>query len=417
MKFGGTSVGDAACIQRAAAIVEQRRDSSAEAGAVVVVSAASGVTRRLLELGADAAAGRHDAVRAALDDLRTRHHRMGRELGLDDAARDDVRQRLDERFAELDNVLAEVESAADYSPRRQDAVISFGERLSSVLLAAALRRTGLPVQQVAAQRIIVTDAGFRAARPDRPAIERRARATVAPAVTAGDVVVTEGFIGSTVSGEVTTMGFEASDLSASLLGAALDAREVQIWTDVPGMLSTGHEAIAEPLLVPRLTFDEAAELALFGAKVLHPDTVSPVRDKGIPVRILHCRNPAGAGTLITGITGISGDAHPAGDAPRVKSIAVTEDAEDESFAGVRATLRWEHAEGWQGRAIVCPVGEGIGSSEAIIERARRALDGIPASLPLGRRPHAIPIAVSREQVAGAVARLHEALIGIYSQLK
>ena len=414
MKFGGTSVGDAACIQRAAAIVEQQRDRSAAVGAVVVVSAAAGVTRGLLELGAHAAARRHDAVRVEVDDLQARHHRMRRELGLDDAADGEVRRHLDERFAELDNVIGEVESAADYSPRRQDAVISFGERLSSVLLAAALRRTGLPVQQVAAQQIIVTDARFRAARPDKPAIERRARATVAAAVAAGDVVVTEGFIGSTVAGEVTTMGFEASDLSASLLGAALDAREVQIWTDVPGMLSTGHAAVAEPRLVPRLTFDEAAELALFGAKVLHPETVSPARDKGIPVRILHSRNPAGAGTLITGI---SGAAHPAGDARTVKSIAVTEDPQDESFAGVRATLRWEHAAGWQGRAIVCPVGEGIGSSEAIIEAALRALDGIPASLPLGRRPHAIPIAVSREQVADAVARLHEALIGIYSQLK
>ncbi|MCH7823653.1 MAG: hypothetical protein IH849_02530 [Acidobacteria bacterium] len=138
---------------------------------------------------------------------------------------------------------------------------------------------------------------------------------------AGSVVVTEGFIGATPAGVPTTMGFEASDLTASLLGAALEATEIQIWTDVPGMLTTGHPAVVDPRIVPRLTFDEAAELALFGAKVLHPDTIAPARERNIPVRILHSSNPDAEGTWITsegsGATG-------------AKSIAVTEELLSES---------------------------------------------------------------------------------------
>lgn len=412
VKFGGTSVRDAACLRRAAAVVGPRRAG----GVVVVVSAAAGVTRRLLRLG-HIAAGEVRSVESEQPDagaearsrserepeiaaLASLHRGTLRELGLEAGAEAATAAAIDGLLQDLRGRLETIAARGACAPADEDAVMSFGERLSSALMSAALHRQGWPVQPVDAREVVITDDRFRRARPDLAAIDARAAAIVAPLLAAGTVVVTEGFIAATPEGATTTMGFEASDLTAALLGAALGAEEIEIRTDVPGMLTTGHPAVRAPRLVPRLSYDEAAELALFGAKVLHPDTVAPARARGIPVRILHAAEPDGPGTWI------GEDA----DVPGVKAIAVTENPEDESFAGVRRTLRRQHPGGWEGRAVVCPVGSGIGTNGAVVGALAATVREVPGTVALEHRPHALPVDVPRERTGEVVARLHEALI-------
>lgn len=426
VKFGGTSVRDAACLGRAAAVVGPRRAG----GVVVVVSAAAGVTRRLLYLGHAAAASLSPPVEQELRALGELHGETLAGLDLEPGAAETTGAALRRLFEALRERLAAIAARGACEPADQDAVMAFGERLSSTLMHAALVRHGWPAQRIDARQVVITDARFRQARPDMVAIDARAVRTIAPLLAAGAVVVTEGFIGATPQGVTTTMGFEASDLTAALLGAALAAEEIEIRTDVPGMLTTGHPAVPQPRLVPRLSYDEAAELALFGAKVLHPDTVAPARARGIPLRILDAADPDGAGTWIGEETGLgdagartapggtrsseeegprSGNARTA-RAGRVRAIAVTENPEDESFAGVRETLRRQHPGGWAGRSVVCPVGAGIGSAATVIDALAAALRGVPGAFPLERRPHALPVDVPRERAGEVVARLHAALI-------
>jgi aspartate kinase len=393
-KFGGTSVQDAGCLARAASIVARQRADAP----LVVVSAVAGVTRRLLGLGEAAASGADAVVARELAAIEALHR--GVLHGIDPRPGPEHRA-LDQVLARVRDIVAGVAATRAYAPPQQDALISCGERLSAVLFGAAAAVVRLPVERVDAASVIITDGRFRHARPDRREIGRRAGDLLRPVLEAGAVPVIEGFIGATPTGEPTTMGFEASDLTASLLGAALSASQIQIWTDVPGMLTTGHPAVEQPLVVPRLSFDEAAELALFGAKVLHPDSIAPARESRIPVRILHSRNPGGEGTWIA-----AGDSD--GGRPRVKSIAVTEDPADESSRGVRAALGRE--QGWAGRAVVCPVGEGIGSDRLVAEEITRLVGEVTVWLPLPRRPHAVPLVVPVAKVATVVRRLHDVFL-------
>ncbi len=397
MKFGGTSVQDAGCLERAASIVAQQADSRP----LVVVSAVGHVTRRLLASGKLAAAGAGGAARDELSAIGALHHEILEGLG-SGASVGDAHDVLERHLADLSAVIDTISAAADYPPRSQDAVISFGELLSTTLFTAATRAAGLTAAPVDAASLIVTDDRFRHARPDRVQIESLARSRITPHLDAGSVVVTEGFIGVTPDGVPTTMGFEASDLTAALLGAALEATEIQIWTDVPGMLTTGHPAVTDPRVVPRLTFDEAAELALFGAKVLHPGTIAPARERNIPVRILHSSNPHAEGTWITsGGSGTTG----------AKSIAVTEELRSESGEGLLKALDLEApAEAWAGQSVVCLVGKGIGSDDASHAQIGRTLAGIVSSRLSVFRADAIPIMVAIADVSESVTRLHEELI-------
>ncbi len=397
VKFGGTSVQDAGCLERAASIVARQADSRP----LVVVSAVGHVTRRLLASGKLAAAGAAGAARDELSAIGALHHEILEGLG-SGASAGDTHDALDRHLADLAAVIDTISAAADYPPRSQDAVISFGELLSTTLFTAAARAAGLTAAPVDAASLIVTDDRFRHARLDRVQIERLARSCITPHLQAGSVVVTEGFIGVTPDGVPTTMGFEASDLTASLLGAALEATEIQIWTDVPGMLTTGHPAVARPRLVPRLTFDEAAELALFGAKVLHPDTIAPARERNIPVRILHSSNPDAEGTWITS---------EGGEATGTKSIAVTEDLQTEAGTRLLTALGVQApTEAWAGQGVVCLVGKGIGADETSRARIGRILSGIASSRLSVFRPDAIPIVVPLADVPESVRRLHEELI-------
>jgi len=215
------------------------------------------------------------------------------------AARDRICDAVREDFAGAISLVRALAVLHEVSPRSLDAVVAAGELASSRIVAAALVERGLPAVWVDARSVLVTDAEHMAAAPDMEATASRAREGIGRLRAAGDVAVLGGFIGATPQGVTTTLGRGGSDFSAAIVGACLDVDEIQIWTDVDGMLTADPRIVAQPRLVPQLTFDEASELAYFGAKVLHPSTILPAVAKSIPVRILNSRRPERPGTLIT----------------------------------------------------------------------------------------------------------------------
>jgi aspartate kinase len=292
MKFGGTSVADASAIERLIGIV--RASVEDRLPTVVVVSAMSGVTDQLLSLAA--AAEQRRPVRKNLDELIARHQSAVRAVVGDSAS---PWPAMATHFEDLEALLDATAILRAASPAARDAIASTGELLSSRLVTAALRRAGVPATWVDARRAVVTDAQHMAAAPDAGATASAVEREIAPVMAAGHVAVVGGFVGATSSGVTTTLGRGGSDYSAAIIGAAIDAGEIQIWTDVDGMLTADPRVIDHPQIVPRLSFGEASELAYFGAKVLHPSTILPAVAKNIPVRILNSRRPQGRGTLIT----------------------------------------------------------------------------------------------------------------------
>ncbi len=293
LKFGGTSVGDASRVHEAAAIAEAQ-----PAPRVVVVSAAGGVTNLLLDAARAASVGNTGRRDAAVTSIRDRHMSIAAAIG-------DVRERtaslalLDQLHAALAETLDEIAAAGEVGTAHSDRVVSTGEKAMSALMAATLRARGTPAAHVWADQVIATDDRHGNARPDRERTRVAAAAVVRPHLDAGQTVVFTGFIGFAPDGSTTTLGRGGSDYSATLLGAALDADEVQIWTDVPGILSADPRQVAEARVVPQISFDEAQELAHFGAKVLHPRTIRPAVAQDIPVRILSTFAPDEPGTLVT----------------------------------------------------------------------------------------------------------------------
>lgn len=293
LKFGGTSVGDARRVREAAAIAEAQPEPRA-----VVVSAAGGVTNLLLDAARAAAAGNPSRLGEAVRAIRGRHLAIASEIP-DERERTGALAELDQLHAALDDALAEVSDAGSLSALLSDRIVSTGEKVMSVLMAATLRSRGTPAAHVWADRVIATDDRHGNARPNREATRAAAAAVVRPLLDAGQTVVVTGFIGFAPDGSTTTLGRGGSDYSATLLGAALDADEVQIWTDVPGVLSADPRQVPEARVVPQISYDEAQELAHFGAKVLHPRTIRPAVTRGIPVRILSTFAPEEPGTLVT----------------------------------------------------------------------------------------------------------------------
>ena len=293
LKFGGTSVADAEAIGR---LVRHVGAAHRRARAVVVVSALSGITDRLFHLAAAAAAADEPAVAAGLDDLLQRHDAVAHQAAPDSAA---LRERIAADVAELRNLLHAIGTLKDASPRTRDAVAAFGELLSSRIVEAACLAAGLPAVWTDPRRVLITNDTFGCALPSMEETTAAVAAHLKPLVAAGHVPVTGGYVGATASGVTTTLGRGGSDYSAAILGAALDASEIQIWTDVDGMMTADPRVVASTHVVPRLSFEEASELAYFGAKVLHPSTILPAVSKNIPVKILNSRRFDGGGTLIT----------------------------------------------------------------------------------------------------------------------
>ena len=296
LKFGGTSVGDAEAIARTGRIVASRADK----GAIVVVSALGGVTNTLVALAEQAAKGHLIGAIRAVEGLRERHLQQA-EILLG-SGRDSVETcaELSAMIDELAHLAEALATLGDLTPRSLDAIASFGEKMSSLLCVAAFAKQGIPATHVDACEVMITDDAFTRAEPHADEIAVACRTAVLPLVRKGRVPVMGGFIGSAKgTGITTTLGRGGSDYSASLLGAAVNAEAIEIWTDVDGMLTADPRVVPNALLIEQIAFDEASELASFGAKVLHPNTISPAVRLGIPVYVLNSRRPEGSGTKIT----------------------------------------------------------------------------------------------------------------------
>jgi aspartate kinase len=296
MKFGGTSVEDAQAMKRTAGIVRGRRERGLET--VVVVSAMAKVTDLLLS--AASAAGRGDRAGALAIGARLRHRHVDTSRALLDGERflrlDPVVQ---QEFDSLDDLLRGIAAVGELTPRTNDLVVSFGERLSSRIIAEAFDQYGLNGVHVDARSCIITDANYGKAVPDERAIEAKLSAIVLPLIKAGKTPIMGGFIGSTRDGITTTLGRGGSDFTAALVGGGMHAGAIEIWTDVNGIMTTDPRICPDALRVKTISFEEAAELAYFGAKVLHPATILPAVQKSIPVWVLNSRNAENEGTKIT----------------------------------------------------------------------------------------------------------------------
>jgi aspartate kinase len=296
-KFGGTSVADPDAIARLIEIVRRARVRDGR-GPAVVVSAMSGVTDALLGIAASAGMSKTDDALDKVQSLRERHLAAARTL-VPAAALPPLLSGIETQFDELVAVVKALGVLREVSPRTLDVVAAMGELLSSRIVAAALVGAGLPGEWVDARRAIVTNDAYTCAVPNIPATNAALCAVVMPLLEAGCVPVLGGFVAATADGHTTTLGRGGSDYSGALVGAGIGAAEIQIWTDVDGMLTADPRIISAPRLVPHLSFAEAAELAYFGAKVLHPSTILPAIERNIPVRILNSRKADAAGTLIT----------------------------------------------------------------------------------------------------------------------
>jgi aspartate kinase len=294
-KFGGTSVANAEAIARAVDIVTARRDRRP----VVVVSALGGVTNDLLDVAQRAASGNLLLAVTIVESLRARHLETVASLLEGSPERDEIEAEVSAGLDELAHLAEAFNTLGFVTPRSLDAVAAIGELLSSRIVAAAFRHRGIDAAWVDAREVTITDDHFTRAVPDVAGIAAAARDHVRPLALRGVVPVLGGFVGATSAGVTTTLGRGGSDFSASLLGAALEADAIEIWTDVDGMLTADPRIIPSARLIDRIRFDEAAELAAFGAKVLHPSTIAPAVQRGIPVYVFNSRRPEGTGTMIT----------------------------------------------------------------------------------------------------------------------
>ncbi|HEU4870113.1 MAG TPA: lysine-sensitive aspartokinase 3 [Pyrinomonadaceae bacterium] len=429
MKFGGTSVADAAAFENVARIVANERDAMP----IVVVSAMSGVTDSLLAA----------TDIASLENVFERHRAVAHEL-LDSSQAAAFINRLRDAADQIASLLAQTPAE---QKSLQDAVVSFGETLSSTLLAEVLNQKGIKARQVDARRCIITDDEYTSAAPLMPETFAQSKNELIPVLESGVVPVLGGFIGSTKQGATTTLGRGGSDYTAALIGAALGVREIQIWTDVTGVLTADPRIVPAAQTVERLSYGEAAELAYFGAKVLHPKTIQPAIENSIPVRICNSRVPQEPGTLVgpeteTSPRTIKAIAHKAGvttvqisslrmlgaygflralfevfdrhrtvvDVVTTSEVSVSLSLDDASALPAivaeleqLGTVRVE-----KGRAIICVVGEGLRGTPGIAARVFSTISDINVTLiSQGASSINFTFAIEEERVKEAVTRLHE----------
>ncbi|MGI6376712.1 MAG: aspartate kinase [Anaerolineae bacterium] len=312
-KFGGTSLGNAERFGHVADLVT----SSPDPQRLVVVSAMSGTTNALINAARDAAAGSAETYIIARQQLADKHLTCLEQLLPPGPERDHLADEINARLDDMERLCFAVATLGELTPRGHDAVASIGEELSSRLLAALFRARGIAAEQVSATELIVTDDHHGEARPDLAATRSRVRSRLAPLLEQGVIPVVTGYIGATPTGVTTTLGRGGSDYSAALLGVSLNAREVWVWSDVDGILTADPKLVPGAHRLPELSYAEAEELAYFGADVLHPKTVKPLAQAGVPLRILNSLNPTQAGTLIS--------ARPSADRPMLPAIVTTEE--------------------------------------------------------------------------------------------
>lgn len=331
MKFGGTSVEDAASIERVAEIIRERLWLRP----AVVVSAMGKTTRKLLQAAEASAAGDSRTTLAVVADLKTRHISEARRLVKNSSERE-VFSLIEKFFDELKKLLEGLAILGEVPPRGLDKILSYGELLSSAIVADALGERGISARLLDSREFIKTDDRFGGASPLFDITDDKVRQAIAPVIERGVVPVIQGFIGSTREGATTTLGFEGSDYTAAIVGAAMKASDIQIWKDVSGLMTADPKIFAGARTVKVCTFTEAADLTYFGAKVLHPKAIHPAAQKNISVHIYNSKRPEATGTWISA------------SAPRcanlIKSIAYKRpvtviNAKGESFAdGSRAML-------------------------------------------------------------------------------
>jgi aspartate kinase len=447
MKFGGTSTQDASAMRNVAGIVGSRIAQRP----VVVISAIAQATNTLERSGGLAAGGRSDESLQLLNGLIDRHRAIAGEIVRDPARKAEIMDILGASLAQLTELVRGVAILRELTPRTLDAFYAYGELLSSRLVAAALAESGIDAAWIDTADFMVTDELHGKASPLEEVVHERLTAIVAPLARNGTVPVTQGFIGVTAGGRRTTMGRESSDYSGAVIGAALDAEDIQIWTDVDGVLTADPRIIERPLKITTLSFQEAYELSFFGAKVLHPNTMLPAIAKGIPIHIYNSRRPAGNGTLV-------GDVPGAGE-PVVKSVAYRR-----NVALLRITPRrrqhqfvlWEHVynvlakfvsgillsatseytmsivadakvdldgiardigemgdvERVDGQAILCIVGTSLRNCEGLMFRTFGALGACGINgIAFGPSSSSMILVVDDARVLDAVRSVHDALFG------
>jgi aspartate kinase len=452
MKFGGTSVEGATAFKNAARIVFDRQALLP----IVVVSAMAGFTDALLDsvqqgLNVGAQDGATKGIEA-LEKHFDRHRRVVDALLREEAPR--MRALLDQSRDEiaklLNNAAAEVGKAEVNDRKRRkfaDAVVSYGERLSAAMLAAVLRENKIVSRSVDARQCIITNDDYGCAMPLMAQTIRNTKEQLQPLIESSCIPVLGGFIGSTLTGETTTLGRGGSDYTAALIGAALAAKEIQIWTDVPGVLTADPRLVSHAHTVPHLSFEEAAELAYFGAKVLHPKTLHPAIERDIPVRICNSRAQESGSTLVVGETErspqtVKAIAHKTGvttvqvtstrmlgaygflralfevfdeyktavDVVTTSEVSVSLSLDDTTALPSIVTklekLGTVSIE--ENRAILCVVGEGLRSTPGIAARIFSTISDINVSLiSQGASRINLTFAVEEDRVRETVARLHK----------
>lgn len=296
LKFGGTSVGSADAFSQVAHIVAQARTRDPQV--VVVTSAMSGVTNTLIAAAQAAASGQEEGYREARVALLVKHQVVAGQLVADGVERAALGRLFDERLRSFERLCRSIAVLGELTNRGLDVVSGLGERLAAPLLAAVLRSQGVHAEAIDATEVLVTDNSFGAASPLLAETRMHCQERLRPLLEGGVVPVLTGFIGATAQGIPTTLGRGGSDYSAAIFGAVLDADEVQIWTDVNGVLTADPRIVPEARTLPELSYSEAAELSYFGAKVLHPKTILPAIERGIRLRVLNTFNPEHPGTCI-----------------------------------------------------------------------------------------------------------------------
>lgn len=442
MKFGGTCVEDAAAFERVVKIVRTHKDSPC----VVVVSAMSGVTDALLET-ITRAESNSTAPGRLLDDLKPhfeRHRIVARRLV---GQSDSITTLLESAEREIATLLADISEEEMPVPLLQDLVVSYGERLSAPLLAEVCTQAGLPARYIDTRRCIITDGEHGQAEPLLEQTATRTRSKLEPLLNDGVIPILGGFIASTTDGTTTTLGRGGSDYTAALVGAALGASEVQIWTDVPGVLTADPRVLPQARTIPRLSYDEAAELAYFGAKVLHPKTIQPAVEQNIPVRICNARTPAEEGTIVCSETEVSPHtvkaiAHKTGitlvqitsarmlgahgflhaifeifnryrtviDIVTTSEVSISLSLDDDrDLPSITTELsRLGDVRIQRDCAIICVVGEGLRATPGVAARVFGCLNDINISLiSQGASRINLTFVVDEENVVEAISRLHQ----------
>ncbi len=445
-KFGGTSVESADAMRRVKAIV----DGAVDRHPLVVLSACAGVTNTLLAMARQARDGHLAEAEVSLLRLRERHIGIAREL-LRSPVFDLVARALEASTLSLKTFLQAVAVMRDLTPRAQDYIVSFGEQWSTAVFTAAIRQEGLSATFVDARELLVTDSRFTSAAPDLERTGERLRTVLLPLMEEHRVVVTQGFVGASVEGITTTVGRGGSDYSAAIFAALLEASELQIWTDVDGVLTADPSLVPTAMNIPEMTFDEAAELAYFGARVLHPSTILPAVEKDIPVRVLNSRKADHPGTVIrrrntaartrivqsiaykegvslltirsnrtmiapafiSHVFAVFGTHHKVIDTfvASETGISLTVRDRDHMDEIVAALEKVGTVSRQSGRAVVTVVGEGLRRSvearSEVFETLRRT--GVAVDLvSLGGSDISITVVIRDEDIAGTVGALHRA---------